>query len=302
MSRFTAEQQDAIRRALRPLTDPAIDLDPVELLDDIYDQIAAGSVGITALAADVDALAKDGGHFTQDANTTTGLTFGWKASRIDTGLTTVTVSAGTLLLSASANNYVEVDRAGTVSANTSGFTSGKKPLWLIVTGVSSITSVTSRKTLLMLLGTAGVVGSMLSTPGATKEITVSLGTVSATSTFSVSMPANVGTIYKATLVPPAAVAASDTDYWTIDVTNKGAGGAGTTKVVDGTSAANTTKATGGTALAANVKRALTLNGTPGVDAALDHASEDVFLVTLTKTGSPAALTGGSIRFDSRFSG
>src|SRR5436190_16604839 len=145
MSRFSAAQQDAIRRALRPLTDDAIDLDPVELFDDIYETIAAGSVGITALAGDVDSLALGGGHFSLDPDTTSGLTLGYKAGRFLSGLAIVNVAAGTIALSASATNYVEVSSGGTVSANTSGFTAGSLPLWTVTTGASSISVVTSKK-------------------------------------------------------------------------------------------------------------------------------------------------------------
>lgn len=58
-----------------------------------------------------------------------------------------------------------------------------------------------------------------------------------------------------------ALAANDTNFITFTITNLGQAGAGSTVMlaaVDG----NTTKATGGSALAANTKRALTLNGSP----------------------------------------
>ncbi len=57
-----------------------------------------------------------------------------------------------------------------------------------------------------------------------------------------------------------ALAASDTNYITWSVTNLGQAGAGTNPMLAAT-AVNTTQATGGSAIAANTKRALTLNGT-----------------------------------------
>jgi hypothetical protein len=57
------------------------------------------------------------------------------------------------------------------------------------------------------------------------------------------------------------LAASDTNYITFGLTNLGQAGAGSTAMLAATDA-NTTKATGGTALAANTKRALTVNATP----------------------------------------
>lgn len=57
-----------------------------------------------------------------------------------------------------------------------------------------------------------------------------------------------------------ALAASDTNYITFSVTNLGQAGAGSNPMLAAT-AANTTQTTGGSAIAANTKRALTLNGT-----------------------------------------
>ena len=43
---------------------------------------------------------------------------------------------------AAARNYVEADRTGAVSKNTTGFTAGRQPLYQIVAGASTITSYT----------------------------------------------------------------------------------------------------------------------------------------------------------------
>jgi hypothetical protein len=86
------------------------------------------------------------GYFEQNASTTTGLTFGFRAGLIRKNNTIVVVAGGALGMVASQTNYVEVDDAGTVASNTAGFTSGKIPLWMVVTDGSSITSVTDKRT------------------------------------------------------------------------------------------------------------------------------------------------------------
>lgn len=299
MSRFNAVQQDAIKRALRPLLDSGVNLDPVQLFDDIFDAIAAGSIGITAPAANVDALALDNTLFGQDTDTTTGLTLGYKAGFFYNGSVLVAVAAGTIALSASNTNYVEVSPTGVVSKNTVGFTAGSIPLYLVTTGSSSISVVTNKKPLLSCYGSGLIAGQQLSTAAATKELHVNLGAISATASFAIVLPQVPGTIGRITFVGQTSVAASDTDYWTFGVVNKGTAGSGTAVVVDNTSAANSTKATGGTALTANVPRSLTLTG---VGADLIHAAGDVLLLTVTKAGSATTISGAAARADSIFTG
>lgn len=75
----------------------------------------------------------------------TGLTWAYhKCTMLVDGVLT-TINDGTVALTASATNYVEVTRAGTVSRNTTGFTAGQIPLYEVVTGTSSITSYTDRR-------------------------------------------------------------------------------------------------------------------------------------------------------------
>ena len=56
--------------------------------------------------------------------------------------TSIANNASPLVLAASSNNYIEATRAGVVSTNTSGFTPGGIPLYLAVTGTSTVTSYT----------------------------------------------------------------------------------------------------------------------------------------------------------------
>jgi hypothetical protein len=74
----------------------------------------------------------------RNAETTTGLTWGYLGGRYQT----LAIANGTIALSASATNYVEADTTtGAVSKNTTGWTgSGKKKLYKITTGASSVTN------------------------------------------------------------------------------------------------------------------------------------------------------------------
>ncbi len=78
--------------------------------------------------------------FGNNSATTTGLTYGYTGGNIRSGTTVTTVSAGTLTLSASATNYVEVSSAGVVSKNTVGFTAGSYPMATVTTDGSGITA------------------------------------------------------------------------------------------------------------------------------------------------------------------
>lgn len=81
-----------------------------------------------------------------DANgALTGLTFGYLAGRVRTGTAVTDVARGTLAMSASSTNYVEVDSSGVVSTNTTGFTSGQVPLFIITTDASNMTNINDRR-------------------------------------------------------------------------------------------------------------------------------------------------------------
>lgn len=61
---------------------------------------------------------------------------------VDGVLTAIANNSSALVLTASTNNYIESTRAGVVSKNTTGFTAGSLPLYLAVTGSSTVTSYT----------------------------------------------------------------------------------------------------------------------------------------------------------------
>lgn len=71
-----------------------------------------------------------------------GLTWKYYGGLISVDGVLTDIANGSLTLSASTTNYVEVSRAGVVTKNTSGFTPGLTPLYELVTGVSTVTTTT----------------------------------------------------------------------------------------------------------------------------------------------------------------
>lgn len=82
--------------------------------------------------------------FDENSAATTGLTWGYKAGVIRIDNTVTSVSAGTLSLTDDATNYIEITSAGTVSRNTTGFTSGSIPIRQIIT-VSGVQTTSTDK-------------------------------------------------------------------------------------------------------------------------------------------------------------
>lgn len=266
-------------------------------LNAIWAAISAGSVGITSAAADVDAVALANVVARRDKDTAPGTTllFAWKAFRVHTAKQHLAVAAGSFLLTASATNYVEVDLVtGTVSRNTAGFTAGRFPLWTIAAGATSYTdaSVVGYATPYTGLPPAAIDGTMLSTPGKTKEIDDQLGTIATAAgatAFNLIVPSSIAAGSKLTsvrFVTKDGLAASDTNYITFGLINKGANGALGQILADAANNANSTKLTGGTALSAYVPRGLVLV-TLTVGTERDVTGGDVLELTLTVTGTLA---------------
>jgi len=74
--------------------------------------------------------------FGRRASTSSGLTWGYYGGTmlVDGALTQI--ANGTLALTGSATNYVEINRSGSISKNTTGYTPGSIPLYTIVCGAS----------------------------------------------------------------------------------------------------------------------------------------------------------------------
>lgn len=276
------------------------------LQQQVLDPIESSAAGITADARDVNGVALAGVVASRDKDAGDGstLTFAWRTLRFHNGKAIVTVAGGSLALSPSTTNYVEVDRAGTVSKNTTGFTGGRLPLWEVTTGAASYadSGVVGRAVMYTLIGSDGVDGSMLSVAAQTKEVEIPLSTLSATDTDIIVVPAEIAAgskLTRATVVFNDTLAANDTNYWDFGLVNKGLADAGTQAIVDRTAAANSTKATGGSAITARVPRDLTL-ATLTAGTERDVTGRHVLQFTATKTGAPANLTKGKLLLEFAF--
>lgn len=135
---------------------------------------------------------------------------------------------------------------------------------------------------------ANVTAPKLSAVANSRAIIVPLGAVTATTSQVVFVAPTAGTLNAAKIVTKGAVAANDTNYWTFTLTDLGAAGAGTDKIVE-----KTTKATGGSALAAYTPLSLgTLDATHKV-----LAAGDVVLFTATNSGSATALAEAALMME-----
>lgn len=115
----------------------------------------AGVLSASASAPDTQSIT----DFDNDTGTTTGLTYGYMAGVIRSGTTVTAVTAGTIALTASVTNYIEVDGSGTVSVNSSAFTSGRYPMATAVTDGSGITNLTDKRGLISVsAGSSGTAG------------------------------------------------------------------------------------------------------------------------------------------------
>ncbi len=135
---------------------------------------------------------------------------------------------------------------------------------------------------------ANVTAAKLSATANSRAIIVPLGAVTATTSQVAFVAPTAGTLNAAKIVTKDAVAANDTNYWTFVLTDKGAAGTGTDKIVE-----KTTKVTGGSALVAYKALDLgTLNATHKV-----LAAGDVVLFTATKSGEATALAEAALALE-----
>ena len=96
------------------------------------------------------------GFYAQDLGATTGLTFGWQAGQVRNDNVVTPTSAGTLAMTATDINYVEVHgTTGVVSTNLVGFTAGQIPLFTVTTDGASITAVDDERTWASIGGAGG---------------------------------------------------------------------------------------------------------------------------------------------------
>jgi hypothetical protein len=92
--------------------------------------------------------------FGRRAATTTGLTWGYYGGKLYINGTSTELpdssNVGVISLTASATNYIEVSAAGVVSKNTTGFSADKAPLYIVVTGASTVADYFDERDLFVL--------------------------------------------------------------------------------------------------------------------------------------------------------
>lgn len=115
-----------------------------------------------------------------------------------------------------------------------------------------------------------------------------LGAIAATANFCVFIAPAAGSLNACSIVTKDAIAAHDTNFWTIALTDKGAAGAGTDVI-----ASKTTKVTGGTAFAAYTAWSIgTLSATHKA-----LAGGDVVTLTFTKDASATAFAEAAVMLE-----
>lgn len=134
---------------------------------------------LTSLSDRFDAIEAELGtstdYYGQDDATTDGLTFGYKAGRVRDDNVVWSTPAGTIALTNNSTNYIEVSpTSGTVYKTTTGFTSGRVPLFTVVTISGAISSVTDKRTWLATGGGGGGGGHTQNTDEGTSNSTFTM--------------------------------------------------------------------------------------------------------------------------------
>lgn len=130
----------AVRRAQSTLATPRADapLAP-EVVTSFTNDSAGRVVSVMPYLHGVD------NWFAQDPNTTSGLTWGYRAGIIrQADGTPVNVAAGTVALTDATTNYVEVSNTGVVAVSATR-TLANKPIYKVVTAAAAITSVVDER-------------------------------------------------------------------------------------------------------------------------------------------------------------
>jgi hypothetical protein len=110
----------------------------INQLDEILSTQAAKEVTANELFDAVGGVSFGGRH----ASASAALTWAYYGGKYRNGSNVTTMLAnGNVTLTASTTNYVEFSNtSGLVTVNTSGFTSGRTPLYTVITGTSTVTS------------------------------------------------------------------------------------------------------------------------------------------------------------------
>ena len=136
-------------------------------------------------------------HCAENSASHSGLDFAYKSGKIMDGVTERDIAASTVSLTDDNTNYVEITpSSGAVSANITGFTAGRIPLFTVVTASGAITTVTDKRA--FLASQAGQALDTTATPqfarigiGAAAHAT-NLATITSTDTTADSKAINIG--------------------------------------------------------------------------------------------------------------
>lgn len=112
----------------------------------ILDQVEVGQEAKEATANELFDAMSPSALFGRHASACSGLTWGYYGGWMLVDGVLTEIANGTVALSASSTNYVEATRAGAVSKNTSGFTAGSIPLYVVTTGTSTVSSYDDQRT------------------------------------------------------------------------------------------------------------------------------------------------------------
>lgn len=147
---YNSSQLAAFDAVLRNLKSPG----NVDLAADVLD-LQAQITSITGALGGPDSYAENAPH--------SGLNFKYKAGLINvfTGAPIATAAGQVTLPDNTATNYIEVDAAGTVSANASAFTTGRIALFTCTTSGGAISNVVSKRPFMSLITALSVATSAL---------------------------------------------------------------------------------------------------------------------------------------------
>lgn len=144
----------------------------------------ADSIG-TTLQHQVNASARSWGYRETGSS---GLVFAYYGGPAWNGSTYTSIADGTVTLTASATNYVERTVAGAVSANTSAWTAGRLPLYLVNTSGSVVTGIVDQR------GASTTVQSVFGRSGAVVATSGDYGVAQVTGAAPLASPTFTGTV------------------------------------------------------------------------------------------------------------
>ena len=145
----------------------------------------------TEIADDLTAPKALAGVFAENPATTTGLTWGYKGGKIRVDNVITTIAAGTVGLTDAQTAYIEIDTAGTVHKNTTGYTSGRIPIRTIVTLAGEIVTSTDTRAWFVTIATA------TTTVAGILETATNTEAVAKTATDKILVPSNIPSIMAA---------------------------------------------------------------------------------------------------------